>query len=188
METQMKVCRRGHSRPVTQKRCRLCDTSTRRSWNARNKEKVREDFKAWRQANPQYHNDWMREYRKTETGGRLHRERERKRRLDKRYMFVRLCRSYGLEVSDFAWLLHSQGFRCGACRGTVSLEDRQFAVDHCHKTGAVRGILCPGCNLALGQVRDNPEVLMCLYGYLKGWKGAECVRDSNGRLQIWEPK
>jgi len=40
-------------------------------------------------------------------------------------------------------------------------------VDHCHKTQAVRGLLCGMCNLALGMVKDNPNRLRGLADYLE---------------------
>lgn len=41
------------------------------------------------------------------------------------------------------------------------------AVDHCHTTGKVRGIICNGCNAALGYAQDDPARLRALAGYLE---------------------
>jgi hypothetical protein len=40
-------------------------------------------------------------------------------------------------------------------------------VDHCHKTGIVRGLLCVQCNLAIGQFNDNPEIVKIAAKYLE---------------------
>lgn len=40
-------------------------------------------------------------------------------------------------------------------------------VDHNHETGAVRGLLCHGCNVGLGLLRENPAVILGLIEYLK---------------------
>jgi len=40
-------------------------------------------------------------------------------------------------------------------------------IDHCHTTGRVRGVLCSGCNLALGHAKDDPRVLNSMINYLK---------------------
>lgn len=45
-------------------------------------------------------------------------------------------------------------------------QDRMH-IDHCHKSGKIRGILCSGCNVALGQVQDNPATLRSLANYLE---------------------
>ncbi|KKM72361.1 hypothetical protein LCGC14_1421320, partial [marine sediment metagenome] len=41
-------------------------------------------------------------------------------------------------------------------------------VDHCHKTGIVRGLLCKSCNLTLGFVKDDVDLLQGLINYLNG--------------------
>ncbi|MEU4920286.1 endonuclease VII domain-containing protein [Streptomyces parvus] len=80
--------------------------------------------------------------------------------------------TYGLSVEDYERLLAYQGGRCAICR-----EKRRtnLAVDHCHKTEAVRGLLCARCNgqlLARGS-RDRPDVLRRAAEYLEdypAWK------------------
>lgn len=54
------------------------------------------------------------------------------------------------------------------CCAVCGEEDRSIInVDHCHTTGIVRGPLCRRCNVALGQMKDNPEYIMNLYLYIK---------------------
>jgi hypothetical protein len=55
--------------------------------------------------------------------------------------------------------------RCESC-GTNDPGRKDWCVDHNHKTGRFRGILCNRCNVALGMVRDNPTVLLSLVQYL----------------------
>lgn len=52
---------------------------------------------------------------------------------------------------------------CACCGATERL-----VLDHCHKTGKVRGVLCRACNLALGYVDDDPARLRALIDYLGG--------------------
>ena len=42
----------------------------------------------------------------------------------------------------------------------------KLAVDHCHKTGKIRGLLCGGCNTSIGSFEDNPELLKNAIKYL----------------------
>jgi hypothetical protein len=46
-------------------------------------------------------------------------------------------------------------------------EKRNLALDHCHRTGALRGILCMKCNLGLGYYMDSPELLAKAIEYLR---------------------
>lgn len=77
---------------------------------------------------------------------------------------------YGITLKDYYRLLNEQGGRCLGC-GNFEADrkegSRKWPVDHDHETGAVRGILCPGCNQALGLVKDSRETLKNLRRYLK---------------------
>jgi hypothetical protein len=75
-------------------------------------------------------------------------------------------------------MLESQGGKCGACGGNNQVSHRRFAVDHCHKTGAVRGLLCSNCNTALGLVGDEITRLKQLISYLE--RSAEVSRNNDG--------
>lgn len=74
-----------------------------------------------------------------------------------------LRRRYGVGQAIFEELLAEQGGVCAIC----GAPDPQH-VDHDHRTGWVRGILCFNCNGGLGQFRDNPEFLAGAITYLKG--------------------
>jgi hypothetical protein len=71
-----------------------------------------------------------------------------------------LRRRYGLTSADVDAMVEAQG---GVCPGCGSEPQH---VDHDHQTGKVRGVLCSGCNQALGNVRDDAAVLVRLIAYL----------------------
>lgn len=78
-------------------------------------------------------------------------------------------REYGLTVEQFDAMLISQCGRCATCGEPFGPTRQTFEhIDHCHKTGKVRGLLCPQCNKALGLARDNPMTLFNMYMYLLG--------------------
>jgi hypothetical protein len=71
---------------------------------------------------------------------------------------------YRLEPDEFDRLLESQGGRCAICRALGG--KRAFHVDHDHRSGRVRGILCHHCNLLLGNAKDDMETLKAAASYL----------------------
>ena len=78
-------------------------------------------------------------------------------------------RRHGLTVEEFRALLEAQNSLCAICRGPWRGWNGQNPhIDHCHKTGRVRGLLCASCNSALGRFGDDPELLRRAAAYLEG--------------------
>jgi len=73
-----------------------------------------------------------------------------------------------MERGEFDEIMLDQGDLCAVCR-----ERPAEHVDHCHKTGAVRGILCFNCNGMLGQARDRVDILLEGIRYLERSRGAQ---------------
>lgn len=84
-----------------------------------------------------------------------------------------LRRTFGIGVSDYNRLLEAQNSCCAICGVSSCASGRNFAVDHCHKTGNVRGLLCKFCNTALGQFQDNPVILQKAIKYLEKYKNGD---------------
>lgn len=75
---------------------------------------------------------------------------------------------YGLTQADLDAMLAEQGGVCAIC-GTAKWNghhDRPF-VDHCHRTGKVRGLLCSECNNGIGKLKDDPAILEAALAYLR---------------------
>ena len=72
-------------------------------------------------------------------------------------------RTYRITKRDFDSMWVKQGGKCALCYGDGFLmrahHRKKLVVDHCHKTGKVRALLCHNCNRALGLFHDNPAVL-----------------------------
>lgn len=77
----------------------------------------------------------------------------------------RNLKSYGLTEETFDILLASQSNRCAICRDEFT-DTKKRHIDHCHKSGKVRGILCDGCNHGIGRFKDDPELLQKAIEYL----------------------
>lgn len=86
---------------------------------------------------------------------------------DQRYR-TRLKRKYGITAAAYDALLQGQGGVCAICQGARAAQGkRPLVVDHDHATGAVRGILCDYCNVALGRMGDDPARLEAAAAYLR---------------------
>jgi len=112
-----------------------------RQYKQANKEKIREQKKLWRKNNPEKH-----------------------RAANQRWKINR-----ALKICDFDAMLQQQGGLCAICRsGDLGRKNSgRLAIDHCHTTGAVRGLLCHRCNSLLGHAKDNIETLQRAIAYLE---------------------
>jgi len=73
---------------------------------------------------------------------------------------------FGMTVEQYDSILQSQSYTCAICK-QPEIQNKRLSVDHCHKTGIIRGILCQKCNQGLGSFRDNTDYLLNAYNYLK---------------------
>jgi hypothetical protein len=74
---------------------------------------------------------------------------------------------YGLTVGEYELMFAEQGGTCKICHGT-GLKNKRLSIDHDHKTGKVRGLLCHGCNVMIGLAKENPAHLHAAVDYLEG--------------------
>lgn len=76
---------------------------------------------------------------------------------------------YGLSEEDYKKMLYGQGGACAICEEDVHLENnngKRSAIDHCHESGKVRGILCNNCNRGIGFLGDKSKVVKKALDYL----------------------
>jgi hypothetical protein len=79
----------------------------------------------------------------------------------------RLLAAFGIELSDFEERMALQNGMCAICGHSDTSKPKFFpVVDHCHKTGLVRGILCANCNHGLGKFKDDVGRLFAAISYL----------------------
>jgi hypothetical protein len=83
----------------------------------------------------------------------------------KEYTYAQfLDRRYGLTVDAYRAISDAHNGHCAICGDKPS---SRLHIDHDHKTGAVRGLLCRGCNHALGNALDDPSRLRAMADYLE---------------------
>lgn len=80
------------------------------------------------------------------------------------------CLMYGIDELEYAQILKQQDGVCAICRRPPNGRWDSLAIDHCHSTGTVRGLLCGSCNKAIGCLQDSPENLHRAIEYLIGAK------------------
>ena len=80
-------------------------------------------------------------------------------------------RKYGLSASEYEALFEAQSGRCAICKceetATRLGNPISLAVDHHHKTGRVRELLCTACNKMIGLANEKPEILVAAIRFLK---------------------
>lgn len=77
-----------------------------------------------------------------------------------------LQRTYGITSAEYDELLEAQDGHCAVCPKKPT-KKRRLAVDHDHRTGVVRGLLCTNCNYKLlGRRDNNPRLFLNAYWYL----------------------
>ena len=75
-----------------------------------------------------------------------------------------------MSVEDYDAMLASQHGACAICNRKPG---KRLAVDHCHVTGKVRGLLCAKCNSGLAFFQDNPDYILAAIEYLEASRAGE---------------
>jgi hypothetical protein len=89
------------------------------------------------------------------------------------YRNRKLKENYGITLEEFESLLKEQNNKCFLCNFEFP-EDSKFSdkpcVDHCHKTGQVRRVLCHACNRGMGLLKDDPALLRKMADYIESYQ------------------
>lgn len=86
----------------------------------------------------------------------------------------RISKSYGLDRDEYDQLLAEQGGVCAICKND---DVKALAVDHCHETGRIRGLLCNKCNRGLGLLGDSYDAILRVLDYLREDVNARVEKD-----------
>jgi len=98
---------------------------------------------------------------------------EYRKRNPEKMKSIDLKKRFNISLETYKKLLSDQDFVCAICLQPESKKDhrtgkvRDLAVDHCHKTGTIRGLLCTDCNTGLGLFKDNPLLLEVAKRYIQ---------------------
>jgi len=154
----MKTCKKGLHQ-YDGKECLKCKAITLRAWAQKNKVKQNKYKKAWYAKNPEYIAHCAERYRLRKTDKEIY----------TRVALGNRARKYGLKPNEPGDMLAAQGFMCAndGCKATNPGNPKGWHIDHCHRTGKVRAILCSPCNVALGHSKESKERLLGLVRYLE---------------------
>lgn len=112
--------------------CKPCGYKGRVKWAKKNKEKVAQIKKEYREKNRS------------------------------KLKMMNIKSRYGLNPDQYSSLLEAQNNSCSICK-----KKKKLFVDHCHSSGAVRGLLCHSCNSGIGFLGDTEESLKRAFKYLE---------------------
>jgi hypothetical protein len=131
--------------------CKDCENKYARDFRAKDREATKKKDRAYYKANRERILASSRRYR-VETG--FNRKQHLKR--------------YNLTPDEYQVLLVKQNGVCAICRRPPWGKRNVLMVDHDHETGKVRGLLCSTCNVGLGALHDDAELLRVAIAYLEG--------------------
>ena len=149
-------------------------------WKKNNPDKAKEygakqvgKSREWKKKNP----DYSKEYSKRTSAKyyALRREKERENpdlRLRNFFSTKKARLKIKLSYEEYKEMFITQNNTCAICLNPeTSVHHKSgvnnvLSIDHSHKTNKVRGLLCRKCNMAIGLLRDNPEIVLRAYNYL----------------------
>lgn len=130
----------------------------KKKWYQANREKVRQQQKEYYFKNAERLRKKAKKWRKNNKEAKKNSELQNK---------------YGISVEQFNVMLVEQNGVCAICEQVEQSIDprtntvRTLAVDHCHVTGRIRGLLCSHCNRAVGLLKENIKVMKSMISYLE---------------------
>lgn len=77
---------------------------------------------------------------------------------------------YNLSQEEYDFKLKQQNYSCAICDIHQDDYSKEFSVDHCHKTGKVRALLCNQCNSGIGFFRESVSIMKKAISYIKKYK------------------
>jgi len=145
--------------------CKICQMAYNKRYLEKNPAKAKQyglnrkpNSRKYRQVKKKERNEYLKEW------GRKNPEKKRAQKYRYRY---------GIDIEDYNSLLDKQDGKCAICysKNFGRAGAKHFVVDHCHRNGKVRGLLCHRCNMGIGFFNDSENTLLCAMNYLKRVSG-----------------
>lgn len=158
-------------------KCKECSAKISKLYRENNKQYYNQKSRDHYRDNPEYYMNYRIEHREElSTSNKEYHiknkkekniksaiySRKHKNRLEK----IRKEKTYGLNENEEKMILIKQNNKCAISGLTLN---EGYDIDHCHKTGKVRGLLNHNINIGLGLFKDNPELLQKAIDYLQNF-------------------
>ena len=163
---KMKLSQKGHQTSYKEKECLVCknkfkQTSPRHKYCGSIKNKTGCSYSIILLK--------KRNYRKTHK--KEEKERNKKYKNPYKRREYKLKKEYGIDIIKYKQLLLKQNEVCAICLRPEKTKHQSgkiktLSIDHNHKTGKIRGLLCHTCNVGIGLLNDDPEILDNAKNYL----------------------
>jgi hypothetical protein len=127
--------------------CKVCDYKCSLAWKRANPKKVLAQGQRYRADNPK--------------------NRCRQIKYSRKYHFKY---TYGITIEQYDDMYIEQGGCCAICGKHQLEQQRRLAVDHCHITMIVRGLLCDRCNTAIGLFKEDRNTIINALDYLDKYR------------------
>lgn len=137
--------------------CKICQDKQNKAYAKKHKDRMVKTVMKSRNSSEERKKNHCRiqeKYRATTKGNR-------------KYLDTLMKNKYGISLEEFESIVEEQGGGCAICSKTAEEQGKRLAIDHCHTTNKVRGVLCSNCNFGIGSLKDNLELLAKAYIYLE---------------------
>jgi len=167
--------------------CKPCHSARTKKWASNNKEYCTNKSLQWQKDNKERYSEiktksWYKHHEQNLTKGHVNYQENKEKLIERsleRYhtnptaaSHRRLKRLFGMTQDEYDTIEREQNYKCAICLNPETIKDnkqiniRKLAVDHCHDSNKVRGLLCFKCNIGLGKFNDSIEELNNAISYL----------------------
>ena len=138
--------------------CKACSSIRTKAWQRKNEARNKANKVRWRAENRERYQQTNREWRARNPGRSAEVSRNKY-----------LRRKYGLDQTQLETMVAAQNGECAnpGCTTPVASGGSSSHIDHDHKTGKIRGVLCQKCNQALGLLDEDKARIQGLVQYLE---------------------
>jgi hypothetical protein len=145
---------------------RIKRNAQKKEYRNKNEEKLKEYQKEYYKNNRNKRIENTKEYRKNNPDKRKEYDKRygERHRNEKKYLHIK--KNYGITPEEHNLMVEKQNNCCAICGKHQNEIKTPLGVDHDHKTGKIRGLLCHKCNTILGYSNDEIQILLNAINYL----------------------